>query len=135
MVLDNHGGFYDFDNYGAQSCYSSPSIAMMNTLGPGFRMAVSYLRSRNPSSQAWNPASVVLMTNVNANPMETYGTETLVSQTINGRWDSGAQYTNWYGPSTSIAVMDPLYWILWSSWQNGQFGLNQVYGAYGYPEP
>jgi len=133
--VDNRNNyFYLHDKVGNQDiteliCSASPSIAVWN-IDPGLSQAsISYLQTDNPNSLAWIPSAITV-----PNGVPDLGDEMTFSASLRGEYDSGSQYTNWYGMNSGITAGTAHMWAIWSSCVGSQEGLNQVHGAYGFTE-
>jgi hypothetical protein len=137
VVCDYHGGVRVLDPNSGSVSSASPAVGVWNTGAAGFyTTAVSYLRTLNPNSTAWNPRSAAAVVNPIVPPSIYVSVPLPMDDTIHGEFDSGSQHTDSYGPATALTVdNDGHFWFLWSSRTGSQPGLSQVHGSYGFAQP
>ncbi|MCX6647350.1 MAG: hypothetical protein NTY09_13475 [bacterium] len=150
--IDNHGGaFYldlepDFTQYylaGIMEAFAFPSVAVWDDEN-NYRTSISYLNSLNPVTNRWDSRAVTYDTIFDIGPpisvtTELQGTETNISIATHGLYDSGSQYSNWYGISSSMSVHNGRYWVLYSAMpdpntEDSNLNLNKVYGSFGWTD-
>jgi hypothetical protein len=152
--VDTHAGIRSFVAVPAEvkKSWSSPSVCVVPFTLQGVTYSyISYLQSDNPSSLLWQPTARIESTDLNGQyativdfGVENYlPLEQIYVQELDTTWffgygdyDYGAQYSNWYGMSSSCMLANDSYWVLWSSPSNsyGNLGLSTVYGSCGFPE-
>ncbi|MCX6645972.1 MAG: hypothetical protein NTY09_06410 [bacterium] len=144
--IDNHfGAFYidlepTFQN-GIMEAFAFPSVAVWDNVIE-HRASISYLNSLNPVTNRWDSRAVTYDTTYVANPpsgtVDQVGVETNISIALHGLYDSGSQYSNWYGISSSMSIHNGRYWVLYSAMPDPNtedvpdLNLNKVFGAYGW---
>jgi hypothetical protein len=145
--VDNHGtGFYLYphDEEGIMEAFAFPSVAVWDeedVPANHFRTSISYLNSLNPVTNRWDSLATTYDT-IYTPPsitVTTVGQETVISDVVHGLYDSGSQYSNWYGISSSMIVNNGYYWVLYSAMPDPEdevpdLNLNRVYGAYGFTD-
>jgi hypothetical protein len=143
--VDTHFGVFFFDEIQGKGYLEStafPSVAVLSDLDTGDNEVyanITYLHSFNPSSLKWVPSAVQIetdYTNVGI-PVNTLGLIFNLSDDFYGSYDSGSQWSNWYGMSSSTAVLtdnggNDWFLSLWSTIGQNQFNLNTVYGTRGF---
>lgn len=143
--VDTHFADFFFDEIPGKGYLEStafPTVSVVNDLDDEDNLVyanISYLHSDNPSSLKWTPHAVQIETDftITGTPVSTLGQIFQLGVQLYGGYDSGSQYSNWYGFSSSSAVItdefdNDWFWSLWSTVGEGQFNLNSVYGAYGF---
>ncbi len=141
--IDTHFGFGFLESDDPMESFAFPSVAVWEVSpepgpqeDPFIRTSLSYLQTDNPNSVRWSARARSMDTILSDPPEMTIGDDVfLLGEDFPGDYDSGSQYTNWYGMSTSMIVDDGSYWVLWSA--VGDLitnNLTQVCGAYGYTE-
>jgi hypothetical protein len=115
-----------------------PSVAVWkdSLIADVYFTSVSYLRTDNPASVKWDSEAMTMRTVFDEeDPGETVWTtedeETSISYDSHGEFDSGSQFTDWYGMSSSMSIDDGNFWVIYSAVGAGDYNLNLVYGAYG----
>jgi hypothetical protein len=118
-----------------------PSVAVWEDSGYEdiYFTSISFLKSDNPTSSKWDSEAMTLLTAFDEeDPEETIWDvqdgENEISFDVHGEYDSGSQFTDWYGLSSSMSVSDGAYWVLYSAVGAGDYNLNTVYGAYGWTQ-
>jgi hypothetical protein len=135
--MDSHyGNFYVEPDTGLVSS-AFPSVSVLSGSEDIFPTSLFFLESNNPNTLDWRPSYRHVETDWTNWPVEwNLGVETNLNLEFLGDYDSGSQFSNWYGMSSAISG-DNYCWTLWSSHQEHDDDwnhLNQVYGAYGYTE-
>ncbi|MCX6647446.1 MAG: hypothetical protein NTY09_13965 [bacterium] len=153
--VDTHAGIGSFVAAPAEveKSWSSPSVCVFPwNLGGETFSYISYLQSDNPNSLLWKPTARQERTALSDPPgqrMHLYTERYLPIQQIYipelettwlfgyGEYDYGAQYSNWYGTSSSCVLANHSYWVLWSSPSNSYSNTNltSVWGCWGFPQP
>jgi hypothetical protein len=142
---DNHGGFRlmpPHDPDWVMEAFAFPSVAVWNNSGDpdDFRSGISYLSTANPVSDNWDSWATTYNTHFdppNLSLVTSSILETTISAVNHGSYDSGSQFSNWYGISSSMTINgNGYYWALYSAMPTPDEGLpnlnlNKVYGAYG----
>lgn len=131
-------GFLETDTGLVSSAFPSVSV-IDREIDDTFETSLFFMESDNPNSINWRPSYRNVVTDwLNVPPVAlNLGTETSLNETFFGDYDSGSQFSNWYGMSSSIAysVINPNNcWVIWSSHTEAEQDWNHlttVYGAYG----
>ena len=118
-----------------------PSVAVWEDSGSEdvYFTSVSYLRSNNPASWKWDSEAITLRTDFDEEypgltEWDIEDAENQISYSVHGEYDSGSQFTDWYGLSSSMSIDDGHFWAIYSAVGSGDYNLNTVYGAYGETE-
>jgi hypothetical protein len=136
--LDSHYGNFFVEEASGLVSSAFPSVSVRGQYDDVFETSLFFLESDNPNSLDWAPSY---------RHQETWwegwelnwdlGIESNLNLTFLGDYDSGSQFSNWYGMSSSITSVNNNCWVIWSShqelnddWQH----LTTVYGAYGNTE-
>jgi hypothetical protein len=142
VVADYHGGYRFLDpavQGQSVACSASPSVAVWDAGTPDtYATAVAFLQTINPNSVPWNPAAVAAVVEEDdPNPIIEFRDRWMISDTLHGDFDSGSQYTDWYGMSTSLSAdAGGWYWMLYSSFDGAgdHWGMRVVRGTYGFSQ-
>ncbi len=118
---------------------ASPSVSIHNRQPASdiYQTSVAFLSSPNCNSQSWQARAMLLEYDSDLDLFTPHLPTNLTPINFFGEFDSGSQYTNWYGLSSSITAYDNMFWALWSSIDQpaGQTALTQVHGVYGFTDP
>ncbi len=142
--IDTHFGFGFLPvAAGPMESFAFPSVAVWEESpepgpqeDPFIRTSLSYLQTLNPNSVRWTARARSMDTTLGPSPVLNIGVGVeILGNQFPGDYDSGSQYSNWYGMSTSMTVVNGNYWVLWSAvGEDNATNLTQVCGAYGYTE-
>jgi hypothetical protein len=137
--MDSHLGHFFMEGDGIMESFGFPSVAVWEDSGEAghYRTSISYLNSVNPVTNKWDAMATTVDTHFlfpTPSLVTTVGVETDISLTVHGEYDSGSQYSDWYGMSSSMSAVDKRFWVLYSAIGDAGDNLTSVYGASGWTE-
>jgi hypothetical protein len=136
--IDSHYGYFQLEQDTGLVSSAFPSVTVRDYDTQNlFITSLFFLESDNPNSLDWRPSWRHEESDWTSLPVswDIYAEENL-NEIFLGDYDSGSQFSNYYGMSSALSEDDNC-WVIWSSHQeldSDWSHLNRVYGAYGFTE-